>query len=281
MNRIFLSNAVCSLSIILTSNTVEADEKHKRPLVVAHRGLLLDAPENTLANFRACLELGLGFELDVQRSKDGQLVCVHDDTVDRTTNGTGKVTELTLDQLKALDAGSWFSSNFRGERIPTLAEVFKVVADFKKADVLIAVDLKGDDSKIEADCVEIAEESEVLDRLLFIGRTIANEDVRRRLRQASDKSHIACVANTSAEFSKALADAHADWFYVRYLPSDDEVRQVHAAGKQMFIAGSTVAGLEPGNWQAVARRGVDAILTDYSIELARQIRANSRRQSRD
>ena len=60
------------------------------PLIVAHRGLLLHAPENTLANSRACLELRLGFEFDVEKTKDGHLVCIHDGTVDRTTNGTGK-----------------------------------------------------------------------------------------------------------------------------------------------------------------------------------------------
>src|ERR1700709_498092 len=79
-----------------------------RPLVVAHRGLLRHAPENTLANFRACLELRLGFEFDVQATKDGQLVCIHDSTVDRTTNGTGKVADLTLSAIRGFDAGSWF-----------------------------------------------------------------------------------------------------------------------------------------------------------------------------
>ena len=64
------------------------------PLIVAHRGLLLHAPENTLANFRACLELRLGFEFNVARTKDGHLICIHDNTVDRTTNGEGKVSDF-------------------------------------------------------------------------------------------------------------------------------------------------------------------------------------------
>ena len=73
-------------------NSFAADAQ---PLIVAHRGLLRHAPENTLANFRACLELRIGFEFDVERTKDNHLVCMHDNTVDRTTNGTGKVSELT------------------------------------------------------------------------------------------------------------------------------------------------------------------------------------------
>jgi glycerophosphoryl diester phosphodiesterase len=72
------------------SNNVLTAEESSHPLIVAHRGLLHHAPENTLANFRACLELRLGFEFDVEQTKDGHLVCIHDGTVDRTTNGTGK-----------------------------------------------------------------------------------------------------------------------------------------------------------------------------------------------
>src|SRR5262245_49130028 len=85
------------------------------PFVVAHRGLLKHAPENTVANFRACLNLRIGFEVDVRRAKDGTLVCVHDDTVDRTTDGKGSVASLTADELAKLDAGGWFGDPFRGE----------------------------------------------------------------------------------------------------------------------------------------------------------------------
>ena len=108
------------------------------PFIVAHRGLLRHAPENTLANFRACLELRIGFEVDVQRTKDGHLVCIHDDTVDRTTNGTGKVSDLTLAELKTLDAGSWFDPAFRGEQVPTLDEVFETLSRYPHR-VLIAM----------------------------------------------------------------------------------------------------------------------------------------------
>lgn len=98
------------------------------PLIVAHRGLLKVAPENTLANFRACLELRLGFEFDVQRSQDGHLVCIHDKTLDRTTNGSGNVADLTLSEIKQLDAGSWFDPRFKGEQVPTVTEVLQLAA---------------------------------------------------------------------------------------------------------------------------------------------------------
>src|SRR5438093_1108721 len=75
------------------------------PRIIGHRGLMFDAPENTLAGFAACLEQRVGFELDIRRSKDGHLVIMHDATVNRTTNGTGPVADLTLAELKKLDAG--------------------------------------------------------------------------------------------------------------------------------------------------------------------------------
>jgi glycerophosphoryl diester phosphodiesterase len=88
-----------------------------KPKIIAHRGASGHAPENTMAAFQLAMEQGAdGIELDVMLSKDGQLVVIHDATVDRTTNGTGNVKDMTLVQLKALDAGN-------SEQIPTLEEV--------------------------------------------------------------------------------------------------------------------------------------------------------------
>jgi glycerophosphoryl diester phosphodiesterase len=93
-------------------------------LNIAHRGASGHAPENTMAAFDKAVEMKADFfELDVQMSKDGHLVIMHDVTVDRTTDGTGRVGDLTLEELKKLDAGSWFGPEFAGERIPTLGEV--------------------------------------------------------------------------------------------------------------------------------------------------------------
>jgi glycerophosphoryl diester phosphodiesterase len=102
---------------------------HRESLNIAHRGASAYAPENTLAAFRLALEMGAdGFELDVMSSADGHLVVIHDDTVDRTTDGSGPVRQKTLTELKALDAGARFDARFAGERIPTLQEVFDLVA---------------------------------------------------------------------------------------------------------------------------------------------------------
>ena len=99
-----------------------------KPLNVGHRGAMVSAPQNTLAAFRKAVEVGAdGVGLDVHLSKDGVVVVIHDFSVDRTTDGTGRVAEKTLAELKALDAGGKFSPQFAGGRIPTLTEVFDVL----------------------------------------------------------------------------------------------------------------------------------------------------------
>lgn len=94
----------------------------------AHRGAMETHPENTLLAFREAVKAGAHMiEFDVQLTKDNELVVIHDATVDRTTNGTGKISELTLKEIKQLDAGSWKSPEFEGERIPTLYETLSVM----------------------------------------------------------------------------------------------------------------------------------------------------------
>lgn len=96
--------------------------------VFAHRGAKRVAPENTLPAFQAALEMGVdGIELDVQCSKDGVLVVMHNFTVDETTNGHGRVADLSATELTKLDAGSHFSADFAGIGVPTLEEVFALV----------------------------------------------------------------------------------------------------------------------------------------------------------
>ncbi len=99
-----------------------------RPTVFAHRGSSAHAPENTLAAFQLSLSQGApALELDAMLSADGQVVVIHDDSVDRTSNGSGKVRQMPLAAIKELDGGSYFNPAFKGEKIPTLAEVFETV----------------------------------------------------------------------------------------------------------------------------------------------------------
>ncbi len=97
--------------------------------VLGHRGAKGHAPENTLASFAKALELGATMvELDIHLSRDGHLVVIHDADVARTTNGSGLVADLTLAEIRQLDAGSWFHPSFAGQRVPTLGEVWDFLA---------------------------------------------------------------------------------------------------------------------------------------------------------
>jgi glycerophosphoryl diester phosphodiesterase len=108
--------------------------------VIGHRGASGHAPENTLAAFRKAVALGATFiETDLQLSRDAHFVAIHDDTVNRTTNGHGPVHDLTLAELRQLDAGSWFGSQFSGERVPTLEEILEFS---KKNDAVFYLELK-------------------------------------------------------------------------------------------------------------------------------------------
>ena len=121
------------------------------PLVMSHAACKGHAPENTLAGIRAALALGVdAIEIDVHCSADRVPVLLHDDAVDRTTDGTGAVAELTLAQIKALDAGCRvFDGRFAGERIPTLAQVL----DLTRGRCLLVVEIKGEG--IEREVAEV------------------------------------------------------------------------------------------------------------------------------
>lgn len=120
--------------------------------LIAHRGSSADRPENTLAALRRAIEAGAtAVEVDVRRTKDGQLVLLHDPSLDRTTSGRGPVRERTLDELRSLDAGAWFGTEkrFAGERLPTLADALREARD--KIDVLL--DLKEQGADFDAQVV--------------------------------------------------------------------------------------------------------------------------------
>lgn len=136
------SAALVAFVTVLGPTAALADEtRHERAwevLNIAHRGASAHAPENTLAAFRLAGDMGADIvELDVQQTRDGKLVIMHDGTLARTTDVEKKypslrpwrVGDLTLKQIKKLDAGSWFGRKFKGQRVPTLAEALRTVQE--------------------------------------------------------------------------------------------------------------------------------------------------------
>jgi glycerophosphoryl diester phosphodiesterase len=273
--RILLWLGIVSLAPQVVTESSAADppaSASARPIhLVGHRGLIHHAPENTLAGFAACIELRLGFELDVRRSGDGHLVCLHDEDVRRTTGGQGKVADLTLVELRKLDAGAGIDPAFAGQRVPTLEEVFGLLKDRPAAPVLIALDLKIDDETVEADVVRLAKKYGVLGQVVCIGRAISEPEVRKQLRAADPKTPVAVLAQTAGDLAAARDDPHADWVYVRFIPSAEQVAKVRQVGKRVFLSGPLVSGQEPENWRRAREAGVDAILTDFPLHCRRAL----------
>ena len=113
---------LCIVLIISFNTSTQATD------ACAHRGDVAAAPENTIPAFVSAVKKGAGMiEFDVQLSKDGHLVIMHDTSVDRTTNGKGRVSDLTFQELRALDAGGWFDPSFTNTQIPTLEEALNSI----------------------------------------------------------------------------------------------------------------------------------------------------------
>ena len=148
MKRTFLF--IIALALTLASYSTNKEKLE----IVVHRGANKLAPENTMAATQKCIDLGVEYvEIDVRESKDGVLYILHDKTLDRTTNGTGTISEMYSTQIDQLDAGSWFSKDFKGERVPKLETYLnefkgkiKIYFDIKNCDLkkLIALIYKYD-----------------------------------------------------------------------------------------------------------------------------------------
>jgi glycerophosphoryl diester phosphodiesterase len=148
-------------------SSCEMFKNFTKTVIFAHRGACALAPENTISSFElAVTHEADAIELDTKLSSDGVAMVIHDPTLDRTTNGTGKVNEHTLAELKALDAGSKFNPKFAGEKLPTLEDVFEAVG--KK--VLVNVELTNYSSPNDdliAKVADVVKRQNMQDRVLF------------------------------------------------------------------------------------------------------------------
>lgn len=147
---------------------IEKLQNNQSLIVAAHRGWKSAYPENTLLAFQQALELGADMlEFDLRFSKDKVVMVIHDETVDRTTNGSGKVGELTMEELKQLDAGGWFGKVYEGLKIPTFEELCELLSSYPH--VLLNVEIKPSPDAIEvADrAIAILESHGYLPRCVF------------------------------------------------------------------------------------------------------------------
>ena len=199
-------------------------------LIYGHRGASGYAPENTLEAFRLAMEMGAdGFELDVHMSKDGALVVIHDESVDRTTDGTGLVRDLTLAQLKALDA-SFGMETYKGAKIPTLDEVFDLIRDTRH---IVNVEVKTDEwfyPQIEEKCLALAKEKGVEDRVIY---SSFNHYTLMKLRQLKPDAKLGML------FGDIMVNP---WEYARQLHVD----YLHPMKMNIWVPGFAEGAAEAG-----------------------------------
>ncbi|MEA1927811.1 MAG: glycerophosphodiester phosphodiesterase family protein [Candidatus Auribacterota bacterium] len=149
-------------------------------ITIAHRGASADTPENTLSAFRRAVQLGADMiELDVRLSRDGKVMVFHDQDLSRTTDGTGPVEERTLEELRALDAGSWFSDEFKGEGIPTLEEVIRTILPSR---IELCIEIKIDQGREYHRKRLVAGTLEIIEKTRFRNRGIPASFDRESIR---------------------------------------------------------------------------------------------------
>ncbi len=232
------------------------------PIAIAHRGLLRHAPENTLAAFAACLELRMGFELDIRTTSDGKLVVIHDDNLVRTTNGPSKsIRNITLAEAKKLNAGSWFDAAFANERIPTLEETFDLIGKRKRGPTVIALNVKAINQDGERELIALLDKYDLFESSFAFDQS---EEVSKRLKALDQRLRIGQNVNRSS-ITKVLEEDFIDVFLLSDTPTKAEVETLHKAGKQVLFnyAGAGPQRRSTQAWKQAYHAGVDGMLTDY------------------
>jgi glycerophosphoryl diester phosphodiesterase len=232
------------------------------PIIFAHRGASAHAPENTLAAFELAVKQGApAIEFDVKLTSDRQVIIFHDLTLNRTTNGSGAVTKQPLAALRELDAGSWLSAEFHGEKIPTLGEVFDAVG--KK--LLINVELTNYTTPFDGLVHEVAalvKKHGLQERILFSSFFPTNLVIARRLLPTVPRGQLilqgnsGCWQRTAANFM-ALEAEHPFTSDV----SADSVKRAHA--KDRRVHAWTVN--DPAEMRCLHSLGVDGVFTDNPL----------------
>ena len=234
-------------------------------LKIAHRGASAHAPENTLASFRLAVEMGAKFiETDLQLTRDAKIVAMHDATVDRTTNGRGRISKMSLVELRGLDAGVKFLSvdgkSYKGERVPTLDEILEFS---KTTDVTFYLELKETQGwGFEQSLVGALRRAEAINRVVII--SFDAEVLSRVKRIASElTTGFLCEKPTPQLIEKAIAIGAK-----QFLPRADKITpEIIAAAHsaKLLVVVWTVNEIEA--IRSVTALGVDGIISDYPDRL--------------
>jgi len=236
----------------------------KNVWTIAHRGASGHAPENTMAAFRRAVELGAHFiETDLQITRDARVVAIHDPTLDRTTSGKGQVHLLSLKEIRALDAGSWFKrdgASFAGERVPTLREILEFA---KEQDVIFYLEIKsGPAWGVEHAVVAALRDRGATARVVILSFEPAAIDAVRRV-DATIMTGLLCE-HPSGDLVERTVRAGARQLVARGdLITPEVVDKAHHAGLQ--VVAWTINEVE--QMRRLLSIPVDGIITDYPDRL--------------
>lgn len=228
-----------------------------RPLVIGHRGAMAMAPENTLASFKEAVAQGAdGLECDVHLTQDGQVVVMHDFTLDRTSSGSGAIAAHALDELRGLDAGAWFDPRFAGEPIPTLEDTLRLAHEAPRPLVMV-IELKAGSRRypgIEAAVVRLVRAHALAERTVLISFDHHAIHAAKGLAPEIAGGVLYYAQPVSAPMLALAAGADALGPSAE-LVTPDEVQAAHAAGLRVFAWTAT----SPASGLRLARLGVDAM----------------------
>jgi glycerophosphoryl diester phosphodiesterase len=234
----------------------------KKVLNLAHRGASGSTPENTMEAFQAAQGMGAdGFEFDVQMTRDGVPVVIHDELLNRTTNGHGYVHSHTWAELQALDAGSWYGSSFAGAKIPTLEEVM----DAFGSSMVLNIELKNSIfpmPQLEERTLELIRRYQIEERVIV--SSFHHGSMQKFHELAPDIPTgllYDCVIVGAVDYAKRLGARALHPFFATVQPN--LIAEAHAAGLMVNVW--TVN--EEDHMKLAARAGVDAIITNYPDRL--------------
>jgi glycerophosphoryl diester phosphodiesterase len=238
-----------------------------RIMVIAHRGEHLAHPENTLPAIQAAIDAGADYvELDVRTTADGRLVLMHDGKVDRTTNGTGGVRQLTFDQIRALDAGAKFSPQFAGAKVPS----FEEAQTLAHGRIGVYVDSK---DIAPADLVAALTKADMRDHVVIYGGAGFLKNVQAlgpSLKVMPEAASAQTLEKLLADLKPRVVAFDAGDF------KDDVIAVAKHAGVDIYVDRLGSAD-NPAAWQDAVDRGAAGIQTDHPAELVEYLRSRKLR----
>lgn len=230
------------------------------PLVIAHRGGAGMAPENTLAAFQNAVEVNADyFELDVMISSDDSLMIMHDATVDRTTDGSGNIASMTYEELRTLDAGSWFGAEFAGEKIPTLRESL-MIAKNSTNDIGVVVEIKSSDATVPSRVVETIQQCGMQDRVIVSSFSLAQITEVKSLDPTMAVQLFGSITESNID---QMAAINGEWVGSGSTLTQDLIDYAHVQG--IYFNAWTLNAAS--TMLPAIELGVDAITTDFPVLL--------------